>query len=211
MIVSILNQKGGVGKTTLSINLAHAMMKQPDSTLLVDSDPQGSARDWHAEAKGEILQMIALDRPTLDRDIENLRHSYKWIFIDGAPGLTNMAMAAVKCSDVILIPVQPSPLDLWATEDLVRLIGERIAWSGGKVKAAFIVNRQIQNTIIGKEIREILNQYSLSYGISVFKSGTYQRVIYLTSVAKGMTVIDQSDKEASKEILAIAKELREFV
>lgn len=211
MIVSILNQKGGAGKTTIATNLARAMkLSDCGKVLLVDSDPQGSARDWNVKANGELLNVMALDRPTLDKDIRAFVDDYDWIFIDGAPSLNNMAMAAIKCSDIILIPIQPSPYDLWATEDLISLVSERIAWSNGKVKAAFVISRQIPNSIIAKEIKDILLEYSVSHAISVFEYGTVSRVVYSTSVATGQTVLDVKDNDACREIMNIAAELRAF-
>lgn len=207
MIVSVLNQKGGVGKTTISISLARAMtLLGAGKVLLVDSDPQGSARDWHTTADGQLLNVIALDRPTLDKDIRAVSQDYDWIFIDGAPSLSNMLISSIKCSDVVLIPVQPSPYDLWATEDLVTLLHDRISMTDGKLKAAFVISRKIPNTLIGKEIRGILEEYKLP----VFENGTSQRVVYVNSAADGSTVVDIGDNDAAKEIMAMAKELREF-
>lgn len=210
MIVSILNEKGGVGKTTISVNIARAMkLAAPNPrVLLVDSDSQASARDWHVEAKGELLNVVAIDRPTLDKDIQAFAHDYDWIFIDGAPALNNMAIAAIKCSDIVLIPVQPSPLDLWATVGLIDLVGERINFTSGKLKAAFIVSRQIPNTNVGKELRGILGEYEQTHGIKTFEAGTFQRVVYVTSFANGQTVLDVPENDASKEIMSIADELR---
>ncbi len=211
MIVSILNQKGGAGKTTIAINLARAIQETGhdgtfDSVILVDSDPQGSARDWNTTANGELLNVIGIDRPTIDKDVRAVCHTYDWVFIDGAPCLSNMAVSSIKCSDVILIPVQPSPYDLWATEDLISLVKDRIAMTDGHLKAAFVISRKIPNTIIGSEIRGILE----GYGLPVFEHGTTQRVIYATSAANGSTVIDESQNDASKEIMNLANELRSF-
>jgi len=210
MIVSILNEKGGVGKTTISVNLARAIKLADPNTrvLLVDSDSQASARDWHVEAKGELLNVVAIDRPTLDKDIQAFAHDYDWIFIDGAPALNSMAIAAIKCSDIVLIPIQPSPLDLWATVGLIDLVGERISFTSGKLKAAFVVSRQIPNTIIGKELRSVLSEYQQSHSIATFQSGTSQRIVYATSFAEGQTVLDMGENEAGKEIMSIAEELR---
>lgn len=208
MIIAVLNQKGGAGKTTISINLARGLKKAGHSVLLVDSDPQGSTRDWHAAGDGELLTVIGLDRPTLDKDIRDISRNYDWVLIDGAPQIAEMAVAAIKCADVILIPVQPSPYDIWATEDLVDIIKARQQVTGGYPKSAFIISRQITNTKLGKEIRGVLSDYELP----VFKHGTFQRIIYTQTAADGNTVIDtEPDGEAANEIKAIINELEEFI
>ena len=94
-IVSILNQKGGVGKTTLATNIATKLYLNGSKVLLVDSDPQGSARDWHAIGNSEIA-VIGMDRPTLERDVKKIANDFNWIIIDGAPQLTNMAVSAKR-------------------------------------------------------------------------------------------------------------------
>ncbi|MBY0544328.1 MAG: AAA family ATPase [Gammaproteobacteria bacterium] len=207
MIVAILNQKGGAGKTTISTNLARALQLSGKKVLLVDSDPQGSARDWHAAGDGNLLTVIGMDRPTLDKDIKAI-NGYDWILIDGAPQLAEMAVSAIKCADVILMPVQPSPYDIWATEDLVDVIKTRQQIANGKPKAAFIISRQINNTTLGKEVRDAL----LGYELPIFQSGTFQRIIYAKTAATGTTVLDlDSNNEAAIEIKKIATELEEFL
>jgi chromosome partitioning protein len=206
-ILAVLNQKGGVGKTTLSTNIARALQADNQKVLLVDADPQGSARDWHAASNGSLLNVIGIDRPTLDKDIRAITNNFDWIIIDGAPQLANMAVAAIKCADIVLIPVQPSPYDIWASEDLVDIIKERQKITDGKPKAAFLISRQITNTTLGKEVRDALG----SYEFPVFKNGTFQRVIYAKSAAIGATVIDsEPNSDATNEIKAITRELRDF-
>lgn len=207
MIIGILNQKGGAGKTTISVNLARALQKEGQKVLLVDSDPQGSARDWHAAGNGELITVVGLDRPTLDKDIKAMANGYDWILIDGAPQLAEMAVSAIKCSDIILIPVQPSPYDIWATEDLVDVIKARQQVTDGCPKAAFVISRQITNTNLGKEIRDVL----MGYELPVFKNGTFQRIIYAKTAANGSTVLDtEPNGEAANEIKELIKELKEF-
>ncbi len=206
-VVSILNQKGGSGKTTLATSLARFLRLKDLKVLLIDSDPQGSARDWHAASGGTLLNVIGLDRPTLDKDISSIEHSFDWVVIDGAPQLANMSVAAIKCSDIVLIPVQPSPYDIWASQDLVDIIKERQKITNGTPKAGFIISRQINNTILGREVRDALNGYS----IPVFKNGTFQRVAYAKTAAVGLTVLDgDENSEASKEIKLIGEELLSF-
>ena len=207
-IVAVLNQKGGAGKTTLSTNLARALQLDGDKVLLIDSDPQGSARDWNAAGNGELLPVVGLDRPTLAKDIQAIQDNQDWLIIDGAPQIAELAIAAIKCADMILIPVQPSPYDVWACEDLVDIIKTRQEVTNGKPKAAFIISRVIKNTQLSKEIGEALE----GYGLPVFKNFTSQRVIYPKSAATGLTVLDaESLGDAAAEIKAIAQELKEFL
>lgn len=207
MIIGILNQKGGAGKTTISINLARGLQKDGHKVLIIDSDPQGSARDWHAAGEGELITVIGIDRPTLDKDIKAVANNYDWIIIDGAPQLAEMAIAAIKCSDIVLIPVQPSPYDVWATEDLVDVIKARQKITDGLPKSAFIISRQITNTSLGKEIRDVLGGYELP----VFENGTFQRIIYAKTAASGSTVLDiEPTGEAANEIKNLITELKEF-
>ena len=207
-IIAVLNQKGGAGKTTLSTNLARALQLAGDKVLLVDSDPQGSARDWNAAGNGELLPVVGLDRSTLAKDIQAIQDNQDWLIIDGAPQIAELAVAAIKCANVILIPVQPSPYDVWACEDLVEIIKTRQEITNGKPKAAFVISRVIKNTQLSKEIGEALE----GYGLPVFKHFTSQRVIYPKSAATGSTVLDaDASGEAAAEIRAIAQELKEFL
>lgn len=214
MIISILNEKGGVGKTTLVTNLAKAIKDAnakldifDNTVLLVDSDPQGSARDWHVNGDGNVLDVVGLDRPTLDKDVLKFKKQYQLIFIDGAPQLSDMALKAILCSDFILIPVQPSPYDIWASKNLVDLIKQRQEVTGGKPNAAFVVSRQIVGTKIGNEVRGVL----LDYGLPVFENGTFQRITYAKTAATGQTVFDGDDELAKNEMNSIAVELLEFI
>jgi chromosome partitioning protein len=187
MIISLLQEKGGAGKTTLATNLAKSVKdykNRGNTVLLVDSDPQGSARDWHTNNDGSLLDVIGLDRPTIDKDIQRFKRQYDYIFIDGAPHLSAMVTKTIICSDLILIPVQPSPYDIWASEALVNLIKQRRDITGGEPRAAFIVSRQITGTKLGNEIRKVLEEYDLP----VLEHGTYQRIAYAETAARGETV-----------------------
>lgn len=205
MIISILNQKGGTGKTTLSVNISREYTTRGMSTLLVDSDSQGSAQRWHERSGGDLIDMTCLPMTTLDKDVVKFKNRYERIIIDGVPRISPLTICAIKAADLILIPVQPSPYDIWATEDLVRNVKDRIEMTEGKTKAAFIVSRKIKGTNIGKEIYGELEKL----GLPIFQSGTHQRIEYATTVEKGTTVVEYYAAGA-KEISLIVNEIEEF-
>nr|WP_298058898.1 ParA family partition ATPase [uncultured Halomonas sp.] len=201
--IAVLNQKGGSGKTTVATHLATALMRAGHDILLVDSDPQGSARDWAAVREDQPVPVVGIDRPTLGRDLKNLARK-DYVVIDGAPQAADLAASAIKAADFILIPVQPSPYDIWATADLVDLVKQRIEITDGKLQAAFVVSRAIKGTRIGEEVTEALNGYELP----VLESRITQRVIYPATAASGTTVFDKEPNgPASHEMEALMEEV----
>jgi chromosome partitioning protein len=208
MRIAFLNQKGGPGKTTLATNIARGFqILLKEEVLLIDSDPQGSARDWHNATNGELLPVVGLDRPTLPKDINNISSNFKWIFIDGAGRLEAMTASAIKCSDLVLIPVRPSPYDVWGSEECIDLVKSRQEVMDGYPKAAFIINCKIPNTILGKDVLDALKKYDLP----VLETHIFQRQSYARTAAEGKTVFDiNNDPEATKEMKKLVYEIKEF-
>ncbi|WP_435951086.1 ParA family partition ATPase [Psychrobacter sp. DM8] len=206
-VIAVLNQKGGSGKTTIATHLARGLQLQGHSVLLVDSDQQGSARDWRAVDEDNPVPVIGLDRPTLDKDLKNVSNK-EFVVIDGSPQATNLALSAIKAADFVLIPVQPSPYDVWATSDLVELVQQRIEMTDGKLKAAFVVSRAIQNTNIGKEVAAVLQDYNLP----VLDARIVQRVSYPNSASVGKTVFEteSAKSNAVTEITQLVNEVKTF-
>ena len=204
-VIAVLNQKGGSGKTTIATHLARALQLDGADVLLVDSDPQGSARDWAAVREDQPLTVVGIDRPIADRDLKNVARK-DFVVIDGAPQAADLAVSAIKAAHFVLIPVQPSPYDIWATADLVELVKQRIEVTDGKLQAAFVVSRAIKGTRIGAEVTEALN----GYGLPVLESRITQRVSYPGTAAAGSTVMDaEPDSDAAAEVRALANEIKQ--
>lgn len=204
-VIAVLNQKGGSGKTTIATHLARALQLDGADVLLVDSDPQGSARDWAAVREDQPLTVVGIDRPTIDRDLKNVARK-DFVVIDGAPQAADLAVSAIKATNFVLIPVQPSPYDVWATADLVELVKQRIEVTDGKLQAAFVVSRAIKGTRIGAEVTEALN----GYGLPVLDSRITQRVSYPGTAAAGSTVMDaEPGSDAAAEVRALANEIKQ--
>ena len=199
-VIAVLNQKGGSGKTTIATHLARALQLAGADVLLVDSDPQGSARDWAAVREDQPLTVVGIDRPTIDRDLKQVARK-DFVVIDGAPQAADLAVSAIKAADFVLIPVQPSPYDIWATADLVELVKQRIEVTDGKLQAAFVVSRAIKGTRIGGEVADALAGYALP----ILDARITQRVSYPGTAAAGTTVLEsEPDGDAAAEVRALA-------
>lgn len=206
-VIAVLNQKGGSGKTTIATHLARALQLDGSDVLLVDSDPQGSARDWAAVREDQPLTVVGIDRPTIDRDLKNVA-SKDYVVIDGAPQASDLAISAIKAASFILIPVQPSPYDIWATSDLVDLVKQRIELTDGKLKAAFVVSRAIKGTRIGAEVTDALT----GYGLPVLEARITQRVSYPGTAAAGTTILDaEPDGDGAAEVRALLAEIKQKI
>jgi chromosome partitioning protein len=207
LIISVINQKGGVGKTTLALSLAAAFADRNLRVLLVDADPQGSALDWIA-VRGEEASFAAvgIPKPILHLELPKMSKDFDHIVIDGPPRIYEVARSAVMASDVVLVPVLPSQFDVWAAEETVKLLEECATYKQQRkkqLKAAFVVNRRIANTAIGRDVAKALKKYTLP----VLQSTISQRVAFAES-ARGRTILEiDRDSPASKEIQSLAKEV----
>lgn len=207
MIIALLNQKGGVGKTTLAIHLAEVLSRLEKKVLLVDADPQGSALDWAANRPEDPrFPVIGLPKPTLHRELPAIAKNHDFVLIDGPPRVNELARAAIMASDLVLIPVQPSPFDVWAAKEIVDLLKEAIVFKEN-LKSAFVINRKIVNTAIGRDVVEALS----TYPVPVLKTSIGQRVAFAESAAQGLTVLHiDPNGAASQEVISLTSELLEL-
>lgn len=206
MIISVLNQKGGVGKTTIALHIASGLSQQGQRIMLVDADPQGSARDWAAARKSPAaFPVVGMDRPVLHRDLPPMAADYDHVIVDGPPRATDLTRSAILPAGLVIVPVLPSPLDVWACDDIVTLLKEASVYTDTQ-KAVFVVNRKIVGTAIGRDIAQALG----GYGIPVMSTQIAQRVAFAEALATGQTVLETGPSStAAQETMALVSELRE--
>lgn len=206
MILALLNQKGGVGKTTLAVHIATALALRGRGVLLIDADPQASALDWSAsrnDSRDPLFPVIGLPKATLHKDVPLHAGNYDVVVIDGPPRVNELARSAILASDIVLVPVQPSPYDVWAAREIVALLAEASVFKETQ-KSVFVINRKIVNSAIGRDVADALSGYS----IPVLNSHISQRVAFAESAAVGRTVLEtEPDGLASSEIKALIDEL----
>jgi len=205
-VIALLNQKGGVGKTTLSVHLATALA-DGHKVLLVDADPQGSALDWSAQREIEgaaaRFPVIGLPKETLHRELAPISLDYQWVVIDGPPRVNKIARSAVVASDFVIIPVQPSPFDIWAAEDVEEIIDE-CASIKPNLLTRFLVNRLILNTTLGHEVQDELSKRRFPS----FQTAIRNRQEYAKAARRGMTALETEPRgPAADEIRAWTAEI----
>ena len=207
-VIAILNQKGGVGKTTLAVHLATAVARQKKTVLLLDADPQGSALDWAAARHGEpLFPVVGLPKSSIHKELPALAGNYQMVIIDGPPRVYDVARSAIMAADLVLVPVQPSPYDVWAAKEIMDLLNEASVYKPA-LKKAFLINRKIVNTAIGRDVADALSEYP----IPVLNTAICQRVAFAESATQGLTVYElDPDMLASKEIDGVADELQRLL
>lgn len=179
-VFASLHSKGGSGKSLVALCLAEALALDGSSVLVLDTDPQGTAKAY-SRTGGEVMVVGTPSADKLEEEIERLGSGYDAIVIDGSARLQGSTGAIIRLSDLVLIPVQPSPADLWATANIVGLIQERREVVGHPV-AGFVLNRVKASTNLANEVGEILEQFDLPVVCRL-----HDRVAFQESLISGET------------------------
>lgn len=206
MIVALLNQKGGVGKTTLATHIAGELALRGQNVILLDADPQGSALDWTQRRSQQglprLFSAVGLARDAAQEAPELARRA-DHVIIDGPPRIAALARSALLAADRVLIPVQPSPYDLWASAEMVNLIREAQVFRP-TLRAAFAINRRVSTTVIGREARGALADQPLP----ALQAEVRQRIVFAESVAAGRLARELApDSAAAREVSNLVDEL----
>jgi chromosome partitioning protein len=204
MIVALLNQKGGVGKTTLALHLAGQWASEGKRVTVIDADPQGSALDWSEQRAREghprLFGVVELAHDTLHREAPELARDVDHIVIDGPPRVAGLMRSALLATDVVLIPVQPSPLDGWASAEMLSLLGEARIYRP-ELAARFVLNRCSARTVIARETAAALADHDPP----VLAATIGQRIGFAEAAQSGRLASELAQAQiAASEIAALA-------
>ena len=207
MIISFLNQKGGVGKTTLSVNVAGYLAQQGHRVLLIDADKQGSASTWASLREDAPFQVVSMARANMARDALKLAQDYTHTVIDGPPHAEEVARSCIVASDFVALPIEPSGLSTWASDLTVRQVTEAQEFKP-TLKCGFVVSRKIGKTVIGRDIRNM----AAEAGLPILSSEIEQRVAFAEGMTMGQTIFEWAPgSNAAHEIEHLTKEIERYV
>jgi chromosome partitioning protein len=216
MIIAVSNLKGGVGKTTITTNIAVCFAQRGRSVCIVDTDlGQQSSMEWasnRADKAGKVLHVpvFGIQVKQINREVEELQKRFDIVMIDGTPQLTEIADRTILASDIIIVPVAPSIYDFRGFEKFYerfeQLKGTKEA-KGEQVLAYVLINKMNENTNLGKQIQEALEEYQ----IPKLKNRLVNRISYADSASVGMGVVEFKDRKAKEEIERLTDEIEEIM
>lgn len=202
-VITVAQQKGGAGKTTLAAQLAVTWAKS-SSVALIDIDPQGSLSAWFKVrqdalgAKAGNMHLSDVPGWRLGTELDRLRRKYDYIIIDSPPHAETDARAAIRAGDLVVVPVQPSPMDLWATKPTVDIANKE------RRSILLVINRMPPR---GKLPETVLSAIAAD-GMPVAGTRLGNRMAYASSMMEGKGVIETNHgSTAANEIMALADEI----
>lgn len=206
-IITVAHQKGGVGKTTLSLALYYYLMIHEAKCAIVDTDPQKSiARLYQTIGQKEDwgkLQLI--DRGDFKNYKDLLDFETDFLIVDTPPAFVDEIGKVMRYSDFVLIPCKASPLDILAIEDTIEQIEQTKAKANPNLKAGIVMNQIIPNTKFVSSVRVLLKQKYPD--IPILDTHIHNRSGYATYLMRSLFLHDQRDKKADSEISSLANEI----
>jgi chromosome partitioning protein len=203
LIISFLNQKGGVGKSTLSINVAACFALLGQRVLLIDADKQGTSSTWASLRSETGFQVVSMSRENMARDALKLAADFDFTIIDGPPQAETISRSCIVASDLVVVPIEPGGASRWSSDLTVRQLKEAQELKP-TLKCGFVVSRRIGGTVLGRDTRMM----AADAGIPIFETEIEQRVAYAEAMTMGKTIFEWAGRtQAITEIQALTHEL----
>ncbi len=210
-VISVVNQKGGVGKSTIACNIAISALKDGKRTLLIDADPQGSSLSFRAIREADDLKAVSITQPTIHKDIGDFEN-FDLVIIDAGGRDNTLFRSAVTAASkgILLIPVLPSQYDIWAAEDTFKILQEARVYVD--IPAYALFNQTIQNTTISKDAKEALEELTAESDIKLLDTVLFSRIDYKKSISQGLGVVEYQPKgKAAQEVNNLYSEIKSIL
>jgi chromosome partitioning protein len=203
MIISFVNQKGGVGKTTAAINLAISLKRKNYNLVFIDADPQGSAVQWHSIEGNKSFEILHHPSPIQADDIKQLSVDYDYVIIDAPPAIGDISKAILAATDLAIVPLSPSALDVWSCWGTLKMIDD-IRPLNSEIEVKLLINRKIPGTRLGRDAREVIDKFQMN----VFDTELCQRVAFIDAMTSGVSVMQYAPhSKAAGEIERLCEEI----
>jgi chromosome partitioning protein len=203
-IITVAQQKGGAGKTTLAAHLAVAFTAAKKKVAVVDIDPQQSLTMWYRLRERQLgdagagLLVSQIKGWRVRNEVDRLAREHDVVIIDSPPHAETEAKIAVRAADLVVVPVQPSPMDVWATRPTLELA------AGEGTPVLLVLNRVPPRAKLTEEMLAEVKEM----GAGVAKAQIGNRVVFASALSEGRAVGEvQPSGKAAKEIAALAKEI----
>ena len=207
-VIALVGNKGGAGKTTLCVNLAAALANK-HRVVVLDADPQQSSSQWYEIAEHETSVQVINACVNIKKTLESLETDFSYCFIDCPPSVHSSQMQqALRIANLAIIPVQPSPLDLWATVHVEKEV-VLASKDNPALKAMLLINQFESRTQLSQLMHRALAELSLPAAETSIK----RRVIYRKSFLEGRTVHDVGRRgaAASDELHQLIREMEKYL
>ena len=199
-IITVAQQKGGAGKTTIAANLAVALTRMGKSVVLLDTDPQGSLGRWfmtRRERGADDMEFSTASAWGVSYECDKLRKEADYVFVDTPPKIDSDLKPAIRESDLVIVPVSASQVDVWATEGVLDMAQRE------KAEILVVLNRAKAGTRVAEDVDKSLRQL----GVARAKTTLGHRVAFPETMGVGKGVQERGKGVWVDEIEALTKEV----
>lgn len=194
-VIAIVNQKGGVSKTTTSINFAFGLAQRGFDVLLIDGDPQASSLDWASVRDSAEIEtkftVMGMPKANMAKEIQKIKTKYDFTIIDSAGRQSDLTRQAIVACDVAIVPNSTSPLDAWATKETLKSIDEIQGYRN--FSAYLLLSGVRENTKVFKDVKEYLEA---EYTLPILESVIPEKTAFSSSIGDGLSIFETKDKKA---------------